>query len=100
MIDIGKFAKPSVNRLGDGTILRFGLVTAKNAAALLQHLCDELKAGRILLQKVQGGQIASNDDWFMQAIYLEFAQCKMPKPPSKVKELYGSEEFPVAIAQS
>ena len=100
MIDVGQFAKPALN-FNSERHFRFGLGNKENCAAILRMMADEIEAGRILLQKVQGGTVAVIDDYFMEALYLEFAPAeKIVAAPEEPKQLYGPGQFAVAIRES
>lgn len=73
MIDIGKFAKPHDISQKNG-FFRFGLVDSKTFATTLREMADAVENDEIVIQKVQGGQIAVPDDWLHQAIFIEFVE--------------------------
>jgi hypothetical protein len=76
MIDAGRFAKrtePNLTSGGDKCFFRFA-ISSDDAARELRRLADAVESGRILIQKVQVGQVASVDDFYLQAIMIEFAE--------------------------
>jgi hypothetical protein len=73
MIDAGKFAPPVIQASGDAGFFRFSLDRVA-AATELRRFADGIESGRILLQKVQSGVVASNDDYCLQALMVEFAE--------------------------
>ncbi len=70
MIDVGQFAKP-VEPNGE---FRFAIGDKSEVAKTLREIADRVECGQILIQKVQGGQVASHDDYYLQALFIEFAE--------------------------
>lgn len=72
MIDASKFAKPRFDADGKGQFL-FGSDNATMAQAF-RSFADAIEQGRIAVQSVQFGQVLSADNYFMSALYIEFAE--------------------------
>lgn len=77
MIDVGKFAKPLIttsSKIAEKSFFHFGTDEPANLAIQLRMFADKVESSDILIQKVQAGQVASIDQYFMQAIFIEFAE--------------------------
>jgi hypothetical protein len=73
MIDIGKFAKPALS-FDQKTLFRFSVDDPKQIAEELHKFATLVENGKVLIQKIQAGQIAARDDYFVQALLIEFAE--------------------------
>lgn len=69
MIDAGNFAKPL-----NGTNLKFGTHAKEELANELRRIATLVESDQLIIMKVQSGQIASQDDYYTQALMIEFAE--------------------------
>lgn len=92
MIDIGQFAKPHIFSIeGRPHAYRFALTDRATMAAAIHAFADGVARGEIAITKVQAGQVATDGDWYHQAVFFEFDEAEPQPaeraPPERVIEL-------------
>lgn len=85
MIDIGRFAQRHCEIIKDGEkkSLRFGGGAREELAAELRRFADMVENGDVLIEKIQAGQIVSPEEWYAQALFIEFVEYE--KEPAERK---------------
>ncbi len=72
MLDIGQFAKPCLTS-GEGQF-RFGGADREEIARQLRIFADAVSAGDVAIVKIQGAQVVSPEDFYTQALLVEFIE--------------------------
>lgn len=86
MFDVKKFAKPIP--CGPHKIIRFDCNTKEETAQQFRLFADAVERGNILIQKVQSAQVAGVDDYYMEALFIEYAQVEEgEEKPRKIERI-------------
>jgi len=75
MIDIGKLGRKDVTQAARNkdTYYPFG-VSGEALAEELRKFADAIDNKKVLIQRVQTGQVVGHDDYHMEALLIEFVQ--------------------------